>query len=253
VRSIVNLFLVFLLLIFSVSVVSAQSINAQIPERSGDFPDLDHPGVRVRVFVHEPKDKDREKPMVGSSAICSPDDPSASVVGSTGWKLPSTNWTYKLNKASVPASVGGANLPTFVANGFNSWTSSISASAKPALVYGGLTSKTKNGYDGENIIAWGRTSGSALAVTYTRYYVSTGVVVDTIMNLKYAWTLNSCSPIAYDAADILTHEQGHWFGLNDEYAAGYVNNTMYGYGFKAETKKTTPTQGDISGINLIYQ
>ena len=76
--------------------------------------------------------------------------------------------------------------------------------------------------------------------------------VDTIMNQKFPWTLNTCSTSAYDAADILNHELGHWFGLNDHYTSAYINNTMYGYGSKAETKKVTPAQGDKDGINLIY-
>lgn len=223
--------------------------NSNVPEKNGDFPDPDHPGVRVRVFVHEPKDKVNVTP----SAVCSDPDSSA-VTGKTGWKLPTGTWTYRLNTLSVPASVGSSNLSSIASNAFNAWTTAISSSAKPSLVYGGSTSKTKSSYDGQNIIAWGRTSGSTLGVTYTRYSSSTGLVVDvdTILNSKFPWSLGTCSTSSYDAADILTHELGHWFGLDDEYTSDYVNNTMYGYGSKAETKKDTPATGDISGINLIY-
>ena len=240
-----------LVIFFSlVLAVSAQGFP-EIPEKNGDYQDPGHPGVRVRVFVHEPK----EKPGSSVSAVCTADPNTfVSTVGATGWKLPSTNWTYRINPSSVPSSVGGANLGTIASSGFNAWTNSISSSSKPTLVPSDTTNKTKSAYDGQNIIAWGRTSGNALAVTYTRYYTSTGLVVDvdTIMNLKFPWTLNTCSVNAYDAADILTHEQGHWFGLNDEYASGYVDDTMYGYGSKAETKKITPESGDKTGINAIY-
>lgn len=245
-----------LLLSFSSGAALAQGPNENanpnantVPERNGDYPDPEHPGVRVRVFVHEPK----EKPSTSVSAVC--DNPTSSAVdGKTGWKLPSTNWNYKINTSTVPSSVGGSNLSAIVTNGFNAWTSSISSSSKPTLVPAGTTTKTRSAYDGQNIIAWGRTSGNALGVTYTRYYTSTGLVVDvdTIMNQKFPWTLNTCSANAYDAANILTHELGHWFGLNDHYTSNFVNNTMYGYGSKAETKKVTPEQGDKDGINLIY-
>lgn len=255
-KSILLVLISLLLLFFSSGTVIAQNPNgnansnaAVIPEKNGDYPDPEHPGVRVRVFVHEPK----ERLGTSVSAVCE-DPPSNAVVGKTGWKLPSGNWNYKINTSSVPSSVGGSNLSSMTANGFSVWISSITSSSKPLLNESGITTKTKSSYDRENIIAWGRTSGNALGVTYTRYYTSTGLVVDvdTIMNKKFPWTLNTCSTNAYDAADILTHELGHWFGLNDHYSSAYINNTMYGYGSKAETKKITPEQGDKDGINLIY-
>ena len=58
---------------------------------------------------------------------------------------------------------------------------------------------------------------------------------------------------SYDAQNILTHEIGHWFGLDDEYdATNYQNATMYGYGSKTEVKKNTLTDGDINGLRAIY-
>jgi len=121
------------------------------------------------------------------------------------------------------------------------------------------TTVSRQAYDGQNVIAWGRTSGTALGVTYVRYYPDTGQVVDvdTIMNKKYQWSWydsNVCAwQGAYDAEDILTHELGHWVGLNDEYTAEYIENTMYGYGAKGEVKKDTLTTGDVSGAAVIYQ
>ena len=92
-----------------------------------------------------------------------------------------------------------------------------------------------------------------MGVTYVWYYTATNLVadVDTIMNKKYPWSL-SCSTNSYNAEDILTHELGHWFGLDDEYTGNFIDNTMYGYGSKAEIKKITPENGDKAGINLIY-
>jgi hypothetical protein len=70
------------------------------------------------------------------------------------------------------------------------------------------------------------------------------VDVDTIMNQKFfrTWTAfdqnNLCAyGSTYDAQEILTHELGHWMGLNDEYDPAYLENTMYGFGGKGEIKK----------------
>lgn len=229
--------------------VSAQNSNATIPERNGDYPVPGRSDVRVRVFVHEPK----ERPTLASAAVC--EDPSSdAIVGAAGWKLPLGVWKYKTNSSSMPSSVGGTNLATIALNSFGKWTGAITpASSSPSLVSAGETSKTQKALDFENIIAWGRTSGSALGVTYVWYYTATKLVadVDTIMNKKFPWS-NTCTTLSYNAEDILIHELGHWFGMRDEYGSAFVHNTMYGYGSKAEIKKTTLSNGDKVGVDVIY-
>jgi len=225
----------------------------EIPEKDGVYADLDHPGLKVRVFVHNEKPA---KPTPTPSVLqCSLEDPdSVAVVGAAGWRL-DPNWIYNLNLGSVPAAVGGASLPKMASDGFGEW----GAATGVAFVRGVDTTVSRQAYDGQNVIAWGRTSGTALGVTYVRYYPDTGQVVDvdTIMNKKYQWSWydsNVCAwQGAYDAEDILTHELGHWVGLNDEYTAEYIENTMYGYGAKGEVKKDTLTTGDVSGAAVIYQ
>lgn len=248
-KKLLGLSLSFTLVLALSAAVFAQSPNATIPERNGDYPDPDHPGIRVRVFVHEPK----EKPTSAALAVCE-DNPSNAVVGATNWKLPNGDFKYKINPSSVPSSVGGSNLATITSNSFSTWRGAINSSSAPNLISDGTTTKTRNALDFENIITWGRTQGSALGVTYVWYYTATNLVadVDTIMNQKFPWNYGSCNPSYYNASDILNHELGHWFGLNDEYSTSYIENTMYGYGSKGEIKKITPTDGDKSGINLIY-
>lgn len=248
-KRVLGILFCFLLVLTLSANVFAQSSNATIPEKNGDYPDPKHPGIRVRVFVHEPK----EKPSTPTFAFC--DNPQAfvSTVGATGWKLPTTgDWKYKVNTSSAPSSVSG--LASIVSNSFGKWTNAITSSSKPNLVDGGTTLKTRQALDFENIITWGRTQGSALGVTYVWYYTATKEVadVDTIMNKKFPWSLG-CNSTSYNAEDILVHELGHWFGLDDEYGASYVDDTMYGYGSKAEIKKITPENGDKDGINAIYR
>lgn len=235
--------------VFALSVaVFAQSEDTTIPEKNGDYAVPGRPNLRVRVFVHEP----REKPTPSSAAICE-DNPSSAVVGATGWKLGS-NVSYKVNQSSLPSSIASMNLANVASTSFGKWIGSINpASSRPNLSYAGLTPKTKKALDFENIITWGKTQGDALGVTYVWYYTATKLVadVDTIMNQRFSWSL-ACSPDSYNAEDILVHELGHWFGLNDHKTASYVDNTMYGYGSKAEIKKITLEAGDKAGIDLIY-
>lgn len=237
--------------------IQPEDVPPLVPEQNGDYPDPENPHLRVRVFVHTPKEK---KPVTVMTTICSDPD-SNSVVDKTGWKLPSGNWTYHLNPSSAPLSVGPANFATIAALGFDVYTEALSTSvSKPVFIRGTDTTVNRSTSDGKNILAWGRTSGTALGVTYVRYYPSTGLVVDvdTILNKKFSWSWtpaggDSCgNPNSYDAQDILTHELGHWLGLDDEYTAVYINNTMYGYGSKNEIKKDTLTTGDKTGIKAVY-
>lgn len=233
----------------------AKGKPATIPERNGVYDDPEHPGIKVRVFVHQAKNSSHGKPnpspTPAPSCVPTTDPDSTAVDGLTGWSL-DTNWTYNLNPGSAPSGLGG-DLATIAQNAFARWHAPTGIN----FVEGKTTSVNKQAYDGINTVAWGHTSGSALAVTYTRYYSSTGQVVDvdTIFNKQFAWTWsnepNCAIPGAYDAQDILTHETGHWVGLDDEYDNAHVNNTMYGYGATGEVKKDTLATGDYnSALNL---
>jgi len=251
----ITFFVILFVILSFTGNVHANSSN-QAPEKNGDYADIEHPGIRVRVFVHEPKSgRPSPTPTPTPTIVCPLDPDSSSVIPPTGWRLP-TNWTYTLNPSSVPSSVGANNLATISGNSFNAWANSTSKINITNT--GNTTSINKAQYDGKNIIAWGRTSGSALAITYTWYNQNTGLAVetDTIFNLKHPWFWsadNKCTDAnSYDAQNILTHELGHWYGLDDTYTSSYVENTMYGYGSKGENKKNTLTIGDIEGIQAIY-
>jgi hypothetical protein len=159
--------------------------------------------------------------------------------------------------------VGSGNLALMSADAFGRWSSAIDGTV--TFAEGPTTTVSRAVYDGQNIITWGRLSSGALAVAYIWYYQDTGelVEVDTIMNKKYSWSWSNpagwTSPSTtcalagtYDAQDILTHELGHWVGLDDHYTEDYKENTMYGYGGTAEVKKDTLTTGDINGAAAIY-
>lgn len=219
----------------------------EFPDRDGTYDVPGNDKLKVRIFVHKEKPGKFKKP---APAVCT-DLPSDSPVGKTGWHMEG-DWTYKVNPAG-PSSLG-SNIPDIVTAAKEEWMGLPELNSAITFQNGDATSANRAVYDGQNIIAWGRTSGNVLGVTYTWYYRDTGVAVesDTIMNQKFPWGWKVCTSSAYDAQDILTHELGHWFGLNDHYTASYKENTMYGYGSKGEIKKNTLTNGDIAGVASIY-
>lgn len=242
------------------------NLSSDLPEENGEYAVLGHPELRLRVFSHPTRDNHPGKPERPSPTPtplpvlnCTLSDPKSDAVnGVTGWHLPS-EFRYYINPESVPASVGPQNLAAIADNSINVWTSQVNVNAIPA----GTTTQTRARYDGQNIIAWGRSQSGTLGITYTWYYTSTGLVAesDTIMNKLYSWTWSDpqswdgliCAyDSSYDAQNIMTHELGHWFGVDDEYGIEFENNTMYGYGDVAETKKDTLTNGDIFSVKNIY-
>ncbi len=239
----------------SILAVSPKKETLEVPEVTGDYAEPTRPGYRVHVFVHEPKEENSNRPQSSSELSCT-DNNSLAVVGTTGWKLPATV-NYKLNLNSAPSAIGAANFQALAGIAYNTWQGATNGHL--SFQNAGTTTTSRNALDYQNIVSWGRTSGRALGVTYTRYNSSTGMVVDvdTILNQKFPWTWASApacgNPNSYDAQDILTHELGHWLGLDDEYTANFVDNTMYGYGDKGEVKKDTLTTGDATTAASLYQ
>lgn len=237
------------------------------PDVSGVYNVPERPGMKVRVFAHPEKPtkpglpaKPNASPSpsvsVNNSLICGLADPeSASVVGKAGWKIPGSI-TYLLNTSSVPSSVGSGNLAGIVKSGFDQYHQA--SGNKINFVQGSSTTLNRARLDNKNIISWGRTSNGTLGVTYVWYYTATGLTaeIDTIMNNRYKWSLSNdmaCADNAsYDAKNIMTHELGHWLGLDDEYTASFNDNTMFGYGSLGEVKKNTLTEGDKAGVAAIY-
>jgi len=229
--------------------------KAEIPEIDGTYNDPDHPGIKVRVFVHRLKPE--RAPAPTPKLECNLPDPSSdAVVSADKWHL-TIDWSYNLNPDSIPTSVGKTNLASMATRDFKSW--SQATKNRVSFNPGKDTQVNRQAYDRKNIIAWGKTSGTALAVTYIRYFLANGAVVDvdTIMNNKFPWSWSNSTTCAYtntyDAEDILTHELGHWIGLDDEYAANYQDNTMFGSGDKTEVKKITLTAGDEQAAELHYK
>ncbi len=248
----ISVFVLILYTLYSIlntNVLAQKPEDWEPPERNGVYNVPGRNDLKVRVFVHEPPN---QSPVL---IACSADNNSGTPVDAlTGWHLPNGTWNYYLNSASAPTSVGSANVTTLAANAFNTWQSQTA----PVVTFNkaGESTKSRKALDNINLITWGRTSGSALAVATTWYYTATNEVAETdiIFNKKFpwGWSTNTCNSNYYDAQNILTHEVGHWTGLEDMYDASYADNTMYGYGAKGEIKKDSLSSGDISAVTTLH-
>jgi hypothetical protein len=130
----------------------------------------------------------------------------------------------------------------------NTWDSQTSANV---FSYRGITSRSAGRRDGYNVISWGSYRAGVIAVTYIWYVGDRIIETDTRLNTLYEWSLSG-EPKKMDVQNIMTHEFGHWCGLDDLYADEDYWLTMYGYADYGETYKRTLGLGDILGLKAVY-
>lgn len=117
--------------------------------------------------------------------------------------------------------------------------------------YKDTTSRAAGKRDGYNVVSWGAYRVGAIAVTYIWYSGSKIVETDCRMNTYYKWSLSGEAG-KMDVQNIMTHEFGHWCGLDDLYDDVDYWLTMYGYANYGETYKRTLGLGDINGLEAVY-
>ncbi|MDI6820492.1 MAG: hypothetical protein QMC89_06290 [Candidatus Hodarchaeaceae archaeon] len=115
--------------------------------------------------------------------------------------------------------------------------------------------------DYKNVITWKRLRPCVVAVATIWYYSATGEIVDADVGLNWAykWSIDPDGEgtgyiltDAFDIRNIVTHEAGHWSGLNDIYDDTYWAMTMYGYTTYGETIKISLEPGDVAGVQAVY-
>lgn len=225
-----------------------------LPEISGEYVVPNRPDLLLRVIPHPEKPNHRS---VVTQAVCTADNDSTAVTSSAGWHLKNGTTIYRVNYSTVPSTVGSSVAKTVFTNSFASWDSFVSS---VNIVEGSPTTVKRAKFDSQSVLFFGRLASSSIGITYIWYYPSTGEVaeVDTVYNSRYNWSYTPYNTGAcgnsnsYDLQNIATHEDGHWFGLDDMYSTDYVDNTMYGYGDLGELKKDTLTTGDKAGLSAIY-
>jgi len=115
--------------------------------------------------------------------------------------------------------------------------------------------------DFKNVITWRGLPNGTIAVASIWYITDTKEIVDAdiILRIGYKWgiadgnELTTDLPNAFDIRNIVTHEAGHWTGLDDIYNETYSAMTMYGYSDYGEEIKRSLEPGDIAGAQEVYE
>jgi len=114
--------------------------------------------------------------------------------------------------------------------------------------------------DGKNVITWRPLSLPIVAIAIVWYNPSNNEIVeaDMILNHRLPWGIDPDDEgpqtiDVFDIQNIVTHEAGHWCGLDDIYDPTYTEMTMYGFTTIGETKKISLEPGDIAGAQEVYK
>jgi hypothetical protein len=221
-------------------------------------PNADHASPRatlVRADIFWPA---KGGPPAPATANCTDDDPSAygETYALTGWTTEGLDGKAHLNVATVPSSVASSATSDLQA-AFVAWSGASGASGAPAFTVvtdGAVRRETANR---QVDVLFGRTPGSAIAVTYTWRWSDGKYESDIVLSNRLAWadiaddgTGCNESVVAYDFQGIATHEIGHLYGLG--HPAGDRFATMYAYGYTGETLKRTLATSDTNGITTLY-
>ena len=115
--------------------------------------------------------------------------------------------------------------------------------------------------DFKNVITWKALRKGIVAVANMWYYSDTMELVDADNHTKHEVPVGIADgdegtrdlSNAFDIRNIVTHEAGHWTGLEDIYDSTYSAMTMYGYSSYGEEMKRSLECGDIAGAQVVYE
>jgi hypothetical protein len=201
------------------------------------------------VFIHREKSPDALAEMAAK-----PSGSTKSLYKYSGLHWDTTTVPYKIDASGSGLALTA--VKSVIEASFETWdlatsTTNVFADAGSTGAAGSLAAT--NGF---NEICFRSVSESrTIAVTYIWYnrFTKAVIEVDTVFNTYYTWTISSGGVAGtMDLQNIATHEFGHWLVLDDLYTQPAAEQTMYGYGREAETKKCTLESGDVAGIEKIY-
>jgi len=160
------------------------------------------------------------------------------------WYTTAKYWINPSNKYSFSTSAVVAAITASA----NAWDAKTSADV---FSIQGTTAGSAGRFDGYNVVSWGAYRYGVIAVTYIWYSGDRIIESDTRMNTWFKWSLSGEAG-KMDVQNIMTHEFGHWCGLNDLYNDNDYYLTMYGYASYGETYKQTLGYGDTLGLQAVY-
>ena len=162
-------------------------------------------------------------------------------------------------RANAPRGITLNHTEDAVITSFETWNQVLGTSF--TFEYTGRSRNTGIGFDStpgainENVVTWENENweydSHALAVTIKTFESSTGKIVDAdiiVNGMQFTWGMEG-SPNTHDIQNTLTHEIGHFLGLEH---ADIPEATMYASAVIGETSKRELHSDDMMGMRSLY-
>jgi hypothetical protein len=181
------------------------------------------------------------------------DDPAFTPTG-VKWSEGTMPILWRLDRRSTPEELKFHKTKLTIRSAHRVWPQAQTSCNSPdkitfAYNYLGHTSKNPK-YDHVNLVDFGGLGGGALAVNYTWYSGKDIVEVDLRLNKEdYSWT-NVDGVHMYQVKNVVAHELGHQFGL-DDLSDPHGGLTMYARIGKGEMGNATLGEGDLRGAQTL--
>jgi hypothetical protein len=173
-------------------------------------------------------------------------------------KWPSMPVSYWINERGSPQLSNGSEIAA-IHSSFQTWANVASANVR--AVYRGTTPVTGVGHDGMNVISFTDAStplgSSTIAATFSFFKSEIGgdglihLVIDeadVLFNPALGFS-TSADDSKFDIQSILTHELGHFLGLDH---SALVSSVMGPFGVTGVLDQRTLAYDDIAGITEMY-
>lgn len=195
------------------------------------------------------------------------DEDASSAPPVAGCPSATTCGVYALERYRWAMNGGVVTLP-FVVNPVQPWVATADAVAAAAgaarawskanpnvrIDYRGTTTAVPTLGDGINQIGWGNpASMNSLAQANILRVGDRVVEADIVLTATVPWGLTHDGPLKrYDIQSVLTHEFGHWLGLDHLHDADGAEQSMFARPAAGDARFSTLALGDVKAIRAAY-